>query len=68
MNQTTYSNDNSTVGPPPAEETPPSQNYMLEFKTTTKNSKEYEYRTHKWNCQSQLNIDDYLIINDYFIC
>ena len=59
MSQTTYSNDNSTVGPPPAEETSLPQNYMLEFKTTTKNSKEYEYRTHKWNCQSQLNVDDY---------
>ena len=67
MSETTYSNDNSLAGPAPTEETPtpPAQNYMLEFKTTTKNSKEYEYRTHKWNCQSQLNVDDYLTKTRY---
>jgi hypothetical protein len=68
MSQTTYSNDNSTVGPPPAEETPtpPPQNYMLEFQTTILNSKEYNHhRSHRWDCSSQLNVDDYLTKTHY---
>ena len=32
---------------------------ILKFQTTPKNSKEYNYSSHIWNCNYQLNIDDY---------
>ena len=39
--------------------------YILEFQTTLKNSKEYSYRSHRWNCKNQLNINDYLQKTSY---
>ena len=41
------------------------EEFMLEFQTTPKNSKEYNYRSHKWDCRKQLNVVDYLKKTSY---
>lgn len=39
--------------------------FMLEFQTTPKNSKEYNYRLHKWDCKDQLDLVEYLKKTSY---
>jgi hypothetical protein len=39
--------------------------YMLTFQTTPKNSKEYIYNTHHWNCKHQLDVNEYLKTTKY---
>jgi hypothetical protein len=41
------------------------EEFMLEFQTTPKNSKEYNYRSHKWDCKHQLDLDEYLKKTSY---
>lgn len=41
------------------------EEFMLEFQTTPKNSKEYNYRSHKWDCRNQLDLVDYLKKTSY---
>jgi len=36
------------------------EEFILKFQTTPKNSKEYNYRLHKWNCRNQLDLVEYL--------
>ena len=38
---------------------------MLEFQATAKNSKEYNYSSHKWDCKNQLDLVEYLKITSY---
>ena len=38
---------------------------ILEFQTTPKNSKEYNYRSHKWDCKNQLDLNEYLKKTSY---
>ena len=62
MNVINNVNDISGAG---LNEETPTQNYTLEFKTTAKNRKEYDYREHKWDLKNQLNVDDYLTNTSY---
>ena len=41
------------------------EEFMLEFQTTPKNSKEYNYRSHKWDCTNQLDLVEYLKKTSY---
>ena len=41
------------------------EDFILEFQTTPKNSKEYNYRSHKWDCKNQLDVVEYLKKTSY---
>jgi hypothetical protein len=41
------------------------EEFMLEFQTTPKNSKQYNYRNHRWNCKNQIDLVDYLPKTSY---
>lgn len=47
------------------EKTKNDDEFMLEFQTTPKNSKEYSYRSHKWDCKNQLDLVEYLKKTSY---
>ena len=41
------------------------EEFMLEFQTTPKNSQEYNYRSHKWDCTHQIELVEFLKQTSY---
>ena len=51
--------------PPPPTWCLTSNPFMITFFSTTKRSKKYKYRTHRWDLQNQLRLDKFLNETSY---